>query len=265
VSIAFELPPEAEPTTDLTVVAVPQQRHDEVADSLRLRDDETARRLSAEITERFGAAPLSLVQRAAKRLVDVVGAGALLLALSPLLLVTALAIKLDSPGPVVFRQQRVGQGGKAFRILKLRSMRTGGDDSAHRAYVEQLMRGEAAAQDGVFKLVADPRITRVGRVIRRYSVDELPQLWNVLRGDMSLVGPRPALPHEVELYDAMARQRLVVKPGVTGLWQVSGRCELSFADMIALDVDYWRRWSLVKDLLILLKTPVAALSGRGAA
>ena len=245
----------------------PQQRTDgaAVAAELRLRDAATAQQLSDAITLALGDVPLSSAERALKRALDIVGATLLLLVLLPVLAVAAAAVKLDSSGPVLFSQQRVGLGGRSFRILKLRSMQVGGDDSAHRDYVAKLMRGEATAENGVFKIVSDPRVTRVGRIIRRYSLDELPQLWNVLRGDMSLVGPRPALPHEVELYDAVARQRLVVKPGVTGLWQVSGRCELSFSDMITLDVEYWRSWSLVRDVQILLKTPVAAVSGRGAA
>ena len=249
----------------------PLQRSPELADGaataldLRSRDAETARRLHAALVAKIDRAPLSAPERLAKRLLDVLGAAFLLLLLMPVLLIAAVAVKLDSRGPVLFVQERIGQAGRPFRILKFRSMSTGADDSAHRTYVEQLMRGEAAAEGGVFKLVSDPRVTRVGRFIRRFSVDELPQLWNVLRGDMSLVGPRPALPNEVALYDEQAQQRLVVKPGVTGLWQVSGRCELSFAEMVELDVAYWREWSLARDLTILARTPVAALSGRGAA
>ncbi len=208
---------------------------------------------------------LSLPSRLAKRGLDVLGASTLLLLFAPLLVIAGLAVVLTSRGPAVFAQERIGRGGRPFRMYKLRSMRTDGDDAMHRAYVARLIKGDAATENGIFKLVQDPRITRAGRALRRYSIDELPQLWNILRGDMSLVGPRPALAHEVELYDDTARQRLAVQPGLTGLWQVSGRCRLSFADMIALDVTYWRRWSLLLDLQILIRTPFVALSGRGAA
>jgi lipopolysaccharide/colanic/teichoic acid biosynthesis glycosyltransferase len=177
----------------------------------------------------------------------------------------ALAVRTDTRGPVLFAQERVGLGGRTFRILKLRTMVVDNDDSEHAAYVAALITGRAHTREGVYKLVGDSRITRVGRFLRRYSIDELPQLWNVLRGDMSLVGPRPALPREVALYDGHARRRLAVKPGLTGLWQVSGRCELSFVEMVDLDIAYGRDWSLLSDVRILLKTPAAALTGRGAA
>ena len=231
---------------------------------LRQRDTETVRRLSEALVP-YTPSALSGGQRCLKRILDVLGAAVLLVLFLPVVAVTALLIKLDSPGPVLFRQERVGLAGRPFTLLKLRSMTTGNDDTEHAEYVASLIKGEATAHGGVFKLVGDARVTRVGRVIRRFSVDELPQLWNVLRGEMSLVGPRPALPREVALYDAKARERLSIKPGLTGLWQVSGRCELSFAEMVALDVAYGRTWSLGKDLLILAKTPLAAVSARGAA
>ncbi len=177
----------------------------------------------------------------------------------------ALAVRLTSPGPALFVQTRVGRHGRHYRLYKLRTMYQGNDDRAHRAYVARLIAGAGERCDGVYKLVDDPRITRVGRVLRKLSIDELPQLWNVLKGDMSLVGPRPPLPHETELYPARAWGRLRVKPGITGLWQVSGRCELSFEDMVSLDVRYWQRWSFLSDLRILLKTPGTVFSRRGAA
>jgi lipopolysaccharide/colanic/teichoic acid biosynthesis glycosyltransferase len=235
-------------------VAVETHRHDQ----------ETARILEQALEGRR-ITPFSRSQAALKRTLDIVGASLFLLLAAPALLLVALAVKLDSGGPVLFRQERVGRDNRAFRILKFRSMTVGNDDSQHRAYVAAFIAGDAEPQGGVFKLVDDSRVTRVGRLIRRYSIDELPQFWNVLRGDMSLVGPRPALPREVELYDDAARQRLAVKPGITGLWQVSGRCELSFLQMIELDVAYWRDWSLRKDLSILCRTPRAAVGGRGAA
>ena len=208
---------------------------------------------------------LSLPARIMKRTLDLVGAALLFLAVLPLLLAAGLAVVATSKGSVLFAQERVGRGGRPFRMYKVRSMGVDNNDRQHREYVARHIRGEAGDHGGVFKLVQDSRITRVGRVLRRYSIDELPQLWNVLRGEMSLVGPRPALRHEVELYDDEALQRLVVQPGLTGLWQVSGRCRLSFAEMIALDVHYWQNWTLRADLWILLKTPFAALSGRGVA
>jgi lipopolysaccharide/colanic/teichoic acid biosynthesis glycosyltransferase len=144
-------------------------------------------------------------------------------------------------------------------------MRVGNDERQHADYVASLIRGEAERQNGMFKLVDDPRITRVGRVLRKYSLDELPQLWNVVRGDMSLVGPRPALPRETQLFDARMWQRNRVKPGLTGLAQVSGRCELAWSEQIAYDVAYWQQWTPASDLLILIKTPAAILKQRGAA
>jgi lipopolysaccharide/colanic/teichoic acid biosynthesis glycosyltransferase len=206
-----------------------------------------------------------LHQRTMKRALDVVGALLLLVAVLPVLLLAAAAILATSRGAALFAQERVGKDGRTFRFYKLRTMVRDNDDSQHAAYVASLIRGEAPAQDGVFKLTNDSRVTPVGRFLRRYSIDELPQLWNVLLGDMSLVGPRPALAREVELYDDHARQRLCVKPGITGLWQVSGRCELTFQDMVALDLHYASWWSLGTDLKILLRTPAAAIGGRGAA
>jgi lipopolysaccharide/colanic/teichoic acid biosynthesis glycosyltransferase len=240
---------------DLTTDAA--ERHD--------RDVETARRLAEAVDARLERPSLTRADRVVKRTLDILGAATLLLLMLPVILIAALAVKVDSRGPVFFGQERVGLGGRTFRIWKFRSMVVDNDDSEHAAYVAKLITGEADAKGGVFKLVGDSRITRVGAHIRRYSIDELPQLWNVLRGHMSLVGPRPALPREVALYDAAARQRLMVKPGITGLWQVSGRCELTFAEMVDLDVRYGREWSLKTDVSILLRTPVAALAGRGAA
>jgi lipopolysaccharide/colanic/teichoic acid biosynthesis glycosyltransferase len=209
--------------------------------------------------------PLPAAGRVFKRALDIVLALVGLLLVLPVLLLTMLAVRLDSPGPALFRQIRVGTNGRRFQLYKLRTMRHGNDDRAHREYVAQLINGNGERQHDLFKLVDDPRITRIGRMLRKLSIDELPQLWNVLTGDMSLVGPRPPLPHEVELYPASAWDRLRVKPGVTGLWQISGRCELSFEQMVALDVRYWRRWTPLSDIRIILKTPRTVLSRRGAA
>ncbi|MDQ4089719.1 MAG: sugar transferase [Actinomycetota bacterium] len=190
-------------------------------------------------------------------------ATALLLVL-PVLLVAMAAVRFNSAGPALFKQVRVGANGRRFRLFKLRTMFTGNDDTAHRAYVAGLISGDADRHGGVFKLVGDPRITSIGGFLRRFSIDELPQLWNVLKGDMSIVGPRPPLPREVELYGDRAWARLRVKPGITGLWQVSGRSELSFEEMVALDVQYWQRWSLLLDLKILVRTPAVVLAATGA-
>ena len=182
----------------------------------------------------------------------------------------ALAVKLTSEGPILFRQRRVGQHGKSFVFLKFRSMYTGNDASKHKEYVQKLIAGKAERHsdgngNGVFKLTKDPRITRVGAFLRRSSLDELPQLINVLKGQMSLVGPRPPLPYEVEKYDVWHRRRLLeAKPGITGLWQVSGRCRVAFDDMVRLDLKYARTWSPWEDIKILVRTPAAVVFGDGA-
>jgi lipopolysaccharide/colanic/teichoic acid biosynthesis glycosyltransferase len=176
----------------------------------------------------------------------------------PLLLVIALAIRLGSPGPIFFRQTRVGREGRLFTCYKFRSMRDGADEL--RAALHDL--NEATGP--IFKMRDDPRLTRVGKIIRRLSFDELPQLYNVLLGDMSLVGPRPPMPSEVEAYQAWHRRRLEVSPGLTGLWQVSGRSNLTFDEMVMLDLFYAENWSLVRDFKILLRTVPVVLRGTGA-
>jgi lipopolysaccharide/colanic/teichoic acid biosynthesis glycosyltransferase len=211
------------------------------------------------------AGPIRPAGAVFKRLLDITLAIFCLAVFFPVMLAAAVLIKLDSRGPVLFTQTRLGRNGRRFRLRKLRTMVPNGDDAAHLAYVAALMRGEAEAHDGVFKLVNDPRVTRVGRVLRRFSVDELPQLWNVLMGDMSLVGPRPPMPSEAELYSAMAWQRLRVKPGLTGPWQVGGRAETTFDEMISLDLAYCQSWSPALELKILLQTPKTVFSARGAA
>jgi exopolysaccharide biosynthesis polyprenyl glycosylphosphotransferase len=178
-----------------------------------------------------------------------------LVVLGPLI---ALAIKLDSPGPVLFKQKRVGQGGGLFCIYKFRSMRVGAEEQ--QAY----LRSQNQASGPLFKMRDDPRLTRVGRFLRRLSLDELPQLWNVLRGEMSVVGPRPGLPQEVAQYQPWHRQRLEVPPGITGLWQVSGRSDLTFDEMCLLDIYYIENWSLGLDLIIMLRTVPRVLFGSGA-
>ncbi len=201
-----------------------------------------------------------------KRAMDVVLSAAALLILSPVLLVLAILIKLHSPGPVIFRQARVGKDGRPFTFLKFRSMRHNADVSIHRDHVAALIAGHdrAPASGKSAKLERDPRITGLGRVLRKTSVDELPQLINVLRGDMSLVGPRPPIPYEVELYQEWHKQRLKVLPGITGWWQVKGRNLVSFDDAVAMDLHYIEHRSLGLDLKILLMTPFAVFKGKGA-
>jgi lipopolysaccharide/colanic/teichoic acid biosynthesis glycosyltransferase len=207
-----------------------------------------------------------------KRALDLVGATGALLLLSPLMLATAVAIQFTSPGPVIFRQIRLGQDFTPFVFYKFRSMYAQTDDRAHREYVANLIDGNLGAIDqGVgqarfYKMTQDARVTPIGRFIRKTSIDELPQLFNVLRGEMSLVGPRPPLPYETEKYQAWHLQRMLgIKPGITGLWQVEGRSRTSFDEMVRLDLRYAREWSLLLDLKILLKTVKVVLQCRGAA
>ena len=213
----------------------------------------------------------SKTSRLIKRAMDIAGSMLALMVLSPVLLVIALAIKLSSPGPVFFRQQRMGQHGERFTFLKFRSMYFTQDHAIHKEYVKRLISGGNGAENGngnhsnVFKLTNDPRITSIGKFLRRTSLDEVPQFFNVLTGQMSLVGPRPPIPYEFESYDVWHVQRLLaVKPGITGLWQVEGRSRVTFDDMVRLDLKYANSWSVWLDLKILLRTPGAVLSGAGA-
>jgi len=189
------------------------------------------------------------IRGSAKRIFDVTGAAFGLLILAPLLLAIALLVKQDSPGPVFFKQRRVGLNGREFWMYKFRSMVVDAESQL------ESLKAKNEVEGGVtFKIVNDPRMTRIGRVLRKTSLDEFPQLFNVLRGEMSLVGPRPPLPKEVILYSAEQKRRLTVIPGCTGLWQVSGRSTTTFNRMIELDLDYIKNWSLRRDFLILLKT-----------
>ena len=184
-----------------------------------------------------------------KRVLDIaLGSVALTLA-APILLVGMAAVKAESRGPALFKQVRPGIDGRSFTMLKLRTMTVGNDDREHRDYVASLIEGTGASHGGMFKLTGDHRITRVGRFLRRYSLDELPQLVNVVRGEMSLVGPRPPVPAELDHYDVTHWMRLRVKPGMTGAWQVAGRCELSYDEMVRLDIEYWRSWTIRSELL----------------
>jgi exopolysaccharide biosynthesis polyprenyl glycosylphosphotransferase len=206
---------------------------------------------------------------AIKRALDFVASLCLLILLAPLLLVIALAIKLTSPGPVLFRQTRVGRWGNTFTIFKFRTMVVHADSTIHQQYVSQFIKTGAPAAGttgaAVFKIVNDPRVTRVGAILRKTSLDELPQLLNVFRGDMSLVGPRPPMPYEVAQYKAWHYRRVVdAKPGMTGLWQVTGRSRTTFDEMVRLDLRYARKCSTWEDIRILLATPRAVISGKGA-
>ncbi len=201
---------------------------------------------------------MSLYRRGGKRLLDVVLASAGMLIAIPLLAVAAVAIKLDSPGPVFHRATRVGRGVRPFTFLKLRSMRADAQE------LRGLLLHRNITQGPTFKLHDDPRVTRVGRLLRKTSLDELPQLLHVLSGEMSLVGPRPPFPEEVEHYEPWMRRRLEVRPGLTCLWQIRGRSDLPFDEWMRLDVEYVERCSLALDLKILLLTIPAVLSGRGA-
>jgi lipopolysaccharide/colanic/teichoic acid biosynthesis glycosyltransferase len=207
---------------------------------------------------------------AIKRFIDVVGSGAALVFLSPVYVAIGLAIKASSKGPVLFKQERLGQYGKPFTVLKFRSMRTDCDPKIHQQYVEQFIAGRVDGKSSqsarpVFKIQRDPRVTSVGRLIRKTSLDELPQFWNVLCGDMSLVGPRPAIAYEFRAYEAWHRRRVLeIKPGITGLWQVTGRSRTRFDDMVRLDLKYARAWSIWLDLKILAQTPAAVINGEGA-
>lgn len=214
----------------------------------------------------------STLESVARRCLDLLGALTLILLLAPVMLGVAVAVRLDSRGPALFRQRRVGHRERQFTVYKFRSMRLDADEERHRQYVSALIGngagGEAVAAGGgedLYKLAVDDRITPIGRRIRSWSVDELPQLFNVVLGDMSLVGPRPAIPYEVESYPAWYARRFAVKPGLTGLWQVSGRNQRTYEEMVTLDIDYAENRSLRGDLAILARTPGAVLGRKGVA
>jgi lipopolysaccharide/colanic/teichoic acid biosynthesis glycosyltransferase len=199
---------------------------------------------------------------------DIFGSALLLILCAPLLAIIAAAVKVSSRGPVLFKQDRIGQYGRRFTFLKFRSMRADNDPSVHKEYVTKLIAGEAERMpaqgegNGVYKLAQDTRITRIGRFLRKTSLDELPQFVNVLRGDMSLVGPRPPIPYELAAYQTWHRRRLLeVKPGITGLWQVTGRSRVKFDDMVRLDLRYAMSWSPWLDVKILARTPGAVVKG----
>jgi lipopolysaccharide/colanic/teichoic acid biosynthesis glycosyltransferase len=227
------------------------------------------------ISERLAAAPgearewaatsTSAFSEAAIRLIDVLGASAMLILLSPLLALVALIVRLDSPGPAIYRQRRLGKDLEPFSVAKFRTMYEGAGSDAHRAHVERMIADERRGAKPMQKLEEDARVTRFGAFLRRTSIDELPQIWNVLRGEMSLVGPRPPIQYEVESYPPYAFRRFAVRPGVTGLWQVRGRSLLTFPEMIELDTEYVERRSVMLNLKILLLTVPTVIHGKGAA
>ena len=210
--------------------------------------------------------PLSSGARIMKRTFDLIFATVAIVLLLPLWLLVAVLIKLDSKGPVFYTQERVGMDGRLFLLYKFRTMQANADAELHREYQRAFIAGHAEANVGnetkpTYKLLADPRITRIGKILRRTSLDEVPQLLNVLYGDMSLVGPRPPIPYEVEAYELWHRKRLDMKPGLTGLWQVSGRNRLPFEEMVRLDLFYIENWSLLLDLKIILRTGLVMIEG----
>lgn len=270
------------------VIALPLTAHDKLVDvSRRLQalgvqvhvvPDLFALSFPGARMEGFGGIPVISLglpglhgsRRSTKAFFDLILASLILVAVSPLFALVAALVRMSSPGPVFFRQRRIGEHGREFLMLKFRSMYVNNDSAAHREHMRKLIVEQhgmdAAKQEGSksLKMENDPRITRIGRWIRKSSIDELPQLINVLRGEMSLVGPRPALPYEVDLYQDWHKQRFNAIPGITGLWQVRGRNRVSFDEMVRMDVDYIERQSFWLDLEILFRTPAAVLQGAGA-
>ena len=241
--------------------------------------DDLFRKLLADASTQPDLFPINLdeseeprkIELALKRAVDILGAVVGLVLFSPIMLVISLAIKLTSPGPVIFTQNRFGKKGVRFPFYKFRSMYWNVDDQIHQEYVTSLIKGEhekinqGDEEKPLYKIKSDPRVTRVGKIIRKASIDELPQFFNVLKGEMSLVGPRPPIPYEVEKYEPWHLRRILeVKPGITGLWQVDGRSKTSFDDMVRLDLRYVQSWSLWLDIKILLKTIRAVVRPSGA-
>lgn len=220
-------------------------------------DDETAPRDRPAVL---------VARRIAKRAFDLIVACLSLALASPVILLIALLVRLTSPGPALFRQMRVGEHGRTFQMYKFRTMRTGCSDQAHREYVVQLLtepETPTAVRGGLYKLADDPRVTPLGAVLRKTSLDEVPQLINVVRGEMSLVGPRPMLQYELDMLGPVHRQRLNVPAGITGLWQVSGRNRLTMRQALDLDVEYVRRASMMLDLWILVRTALVVMVPRG--
>jgi lipopolysaccharide/colanic/teichoic acid biosynthesis glycosyltransferase len=232
------------------------------------KDDHSANiALYPEMQKREESKRISL---ALKRCIDILGSSMALICFAPIFGAIALAIKLTSKGPILFKQERLGHYGRPFVVLKFRSMSKNCDPHIHRQFVHQFIAGQVndhshASEKPVFKIQEDPRVTAIGKLLRKTSLDELPQFWNVLRGDMSLVGPRPPIAYEYKAYEVWHRRRVLeIKPGITGLWQVEGRSRIRFDDMVRLDLKYARVWSIWLDLKILAQTPAAVIQGDGA-
>jgi len=226
-----------------------------------------ARMPSAVIEAERRRTPQQTFRNATKRVLDVVGSAVLLITLAPIFALVSALVKLTSKGPVFFPQERVGAEGRPFKMVKFRTMHANADPGIHQRYVEDFIRSSSVARttEQIFKIVNDPRVTPVGHFLRRSSLDELPQFWNVLKGEMSLVGPRPPLPYEVAKYKSWHKRRLLeAKPGITGAWQVNGRSRTTFEEMVRLDLRYARTHSVWTDLKIIAATPKAMISGKGA-
>jgi exopolysaccharide biosynthesis polyprenyl glycosylphosphotransferase len=215
---------------------------------------------------RIGKLERSEVQLVGKRAMDFTLASLALVLGAPFFALIALLVKISSPGPVFFRQTRLGHRGVPFTFYKFRTMHHNNDEGLHRSFAQSFINGRMEERKGarVFKMVRDPRVTRIGAFLRRSSLDELPQLWNVVRGEMSLVGPRPPIHYELDHYQDWHKDRLKAKPGLTGLWQVSGRSRVPFDEMVMLDLHYITNWSLALDLKIMLKTLPVLIRGDGA-
>lgn len=267
------------------VVTLPLQAHDRMIETCRLLQKQSVHvRVVPDLfslsfpsasLEGFGGIPLVNLglpgiygwKRTVKRAFDLVAATLLLALFSPIMIMIALLIRLGSAGPIFYRQERIGEHSRRFYMIKFRSMYTNSDSKLHRDHMAKLIKENASLDDqsnGTLKLKKDPRITPIGHFIRKTSLDELPQLLNVLRGDMSLVGPRPPVPYEVELYKEWHKRRFEAIPGMTGIWQVQGRNRVSFDEMIRMDIEYIEKQSLWMDIKLLLLTPLAVLNGRGA-
>ncbi len=259
-SLAKRLNPNQAKLISITFSCFPDSQTDQ------LNPRESLDMFYPDIKEEQEKANLSQIKRA----VDIIGSFILIVLLLPLFLAIALLVKITSKGPIVFKQTRLGYGGKEFTFLKFRSMHANADASFHEKYIQLLMEGEsneASGKNQIWqKLKNDPRITLLGRFLRKTSMDELPQLFNVLKGDMALVGPRPPIPYEYHKYQIWHKQRVLeCKPGITGLWQVKGRSATTFDTMVRMDIQYFRQWSIWLDLKLLFQTPLAVFSTRGAA
>lgn len=233
------------------------------ATALDLASTEQALRPQLEL--RIGVPRYSAAERFAKRLIDLSAAGLVMLLGAPIFAVLAILVKCSSPGPVFFRQTRLGRDGMPFTFYKFRTMQHKNDDSVHRSFAEEFIQGSnSGSEKRVFKMTKDPRVTPIGNFLRRSSLDEIPQFYNVLRGEMSLVGPRPPICYELDHYQDWHKDRLKVTPGLTGLWQVSGRSQVPFDEMVRLDLHYISHWSLGLDLKIMWKTIPVMVRGDGA-